>query len=336
MLAHLQGGQVEAERLGLPGQVLELPVGQPGRPGRDQRRLDQAHIGQELPRVPVAVTPTCGAAEQGGAGGSQALGGQQELLEVGLVRPAGGDGGGLAREGGGVALDGGEQLSLWRGGGGGDGQGVADPPGDPLQPPQHVVGLDGHGRPGGLGGDAGVAVTVAADPAPPAEVGRERRRPGAGGLPGHRLLQRPVGGRHQPEQGGVEHGHDRADLVQRARPAAAELGGAPQAGDLLQQPAGGRRLVVAGQPGGVQAGQLTAIRRRASTTARRLASVGWAVSTGATSSRPSSLARPSSPAASLTSATAASYDSRTCPPCWRRSRRVRTRCCSSARLTSWK
>ena len=143
VLADLQGGQVEAERLGLPGQVLELPVGQPGRPGRGQRRLDQAHVGQELARVPVTpagMVPRWigrtgrGAAEQGGAGGGQALGGQQELLEVGLVRPAGGDGGGRAREGGGVAVEGGEQLLRGRGRAGGHGQGVADPPGDSLQP----------------------------------------------------------------------------------------------------------------------------------------------------------------------------------------------------------
>ncbi len=62
VLADLEGGQVEAERLGLPGQVLELPVGQPGRPGRGQRRLDQAHVVQELAGVPVAPP--------GGSGGS--------------------------------------------------------------------------------------------------------------------------------------------------------------------------------------------------------------------------------------------------------------------------
>ena len=55
VLADLEGGQVEAERLGLPGQVLELPVGQPGRPGRGQRRLDQANLVQELAGVPVAT-----------------------------------------------------------------------------------------------------------------------------------------------------------------------------------------------------------------------------------------------------------------------------------------
>ena len=247
---------MEAERLGLPGQVLQLPVGQPGGTGRGQRRLDQPHVGQELPGVRVAPACHLGAPEQGGPGGGQPLGRQQQLLEVGLVRPAGGDGGGRAREVGPVALQGGDQLRRGRGRAAGDGQGVADPPGHRLQPAQHVVGLDGHGRPGRPGGDAGVAVAVAPDPAPPAQIGPEGRRPGPAGLAAEGLLERPVGGRDQPEQGGVEHGHDRADLVQRGRPVAAELGGAPQAGDLLQQPPGGGRLVVAGEAGGVQAGQL--------------------------------------------------------------------------------
>src|SRR4029450_3402974 len=75
-------------------------------------------------------------------------------LEVRLVGPAGGDGRGRAREGGAVALQGGEQLSLWRGGGAGDGQGGGGPPGGRLQPPQGVGGLGGRGRPGGAGGPA--------------------------------------------------------------------------------------------------------------------------------------------------------------------------------------
>ncbi len=49
VLADLQLGQVEAERLGLPDQLLQLAVRLPGGSRGGQRLLDQAQIGQECP-----------------------------------------------------------------------------------------------------------------------------------------------------------------------------------------------------------------------------------------------------------------------------------------------
>ena len=74
------------------------------------------------------------------------------------------------------------------------------------------------------------------------------------------------------------------------------------------------------------------IRRSAATTARRRASVGCAVSTRCTRSDASSSRRCSGPASRLISATAAASDSRTGSWPVSRSRRLRMRWCSSARL----
>ena len=79
MLADLEARQVEPERLGLPDQVLQLPVRLPGRPGGGQRRLDQPQVGQELPgrRRRRGRRP--------GAGGRRPFGRVQQVGAVGLA-----------------------------------------------------------------------------------------------------------------------------------------------------------------------------------------------------------------------------------------------------------
>ena len=53
VLPDLQAGQVEPERLRLPDEVLQLTVGLLGRPGRGQRLLHDAQVGEELGRARV-------------------------------------------------------------------------------------------------------------------------------------------------------------------------------------------------------------------------------------------------------------------------------------------
>ena len=98
VLPDLQAGQVEAERLGLPDQVLQLAEGLLGRAGRGQRLLDQAQVGQELAgsRVGQVGVPD--------PGGAEPLGGVQQVGPVRLLRRPGGDLGqqlGVGRRGGG-------------------------------------------------------------------------------------------------------------------------------------------------------------------------------------------------------------------------------------------
>ncbi len=79
-----------------------------------------------------------------------------------------------------------------------------------------------------------------------------------------------------------------------------------------------------------------ATRRSDATTARRRASVGWAVNTLWTRSPASCAVTRSAPCSAVIRATASASDSRGGRSPEPRSCRARTRCCSSARLTRWK
>ena len=59
VLADLQLGQVEPERLDLPDQVLQLAVGLPAGTGRGQRDLNRAQLGQQLVRARVGDRRRC-------------------------------------------------------------------------------------------------------------------------------------------------------------------------------------------------------------------------------------------------------------------------------------
>ncbi len=114
---------------------------------------------------------------------------------------------------------------------------------------EDVVGVDAQRLEGRLGGDERVPVPVAADPRPPAQEGRHDGGAGTGpsGVGCRRIFRKrsaqPVEGRVEDavdargdsEEGCVEEDHCRTHLVQRCRPLAAQVGGAPQDGDLLPE-----------------------------------------------------------------------------------------------------
>ncbi len=232
VLAHLQRRGVEAERLGLPDQVLQLPERLPARARTGQRVLDQAQVGEEGGAAGVGQV---GVAQPGGADAFR-----QEKQEC-AIRLLGGPCADLREEFGVLGLGGLQrerEARTRRRGRGVDGEGTADPGGGVLQRTQRVVGVDHRRVPGHLGGHGRVAVPVRADPAAePQARGGHRRRAGAG--PWHRaagLVECPVERRGHAEQGVVEHGHDRADLVHRPDRLDPQRRGEPQQADLLAQP----------------------------------------------------------------------------------------------------
>ena len=212
-----------------------------------------------------------------------------------------------------------------------------------LEAQQHVLARD-RGRLAGDGcRDERVAVAVAADPrADPHERAHDgraaaRRRP----------LQRVVDAAVDVRDGGVERlvedGHHRADLVGRGRLLGPQRRGAPQRVDLFEHaPLGAaligtlrfrRRAATRRAPRAV-----SARRRMLDETARRRASVGCAVKTGWNRMRLQPRSAVSSPTSAASRTNAAATESVACSRSGRpsRSRRMRTRWCSSARFTRWK
>ena len=148
---------------------------------------------------------------------------------------------------------------------------------------QHVLGLDRQCRRGHRGGDVGVAVAVSADPAAEAQKGRRQRGPAARVARAQGAVQRSVDLGHREEKRLVEHGHDRAHLVERLDLRRTQLPGAPQDVDLLDEPAPRLDTLALRTRGSSSRSSCSPARRIAVTTARRRASVGWAVKTGWTS-----------------------------------------------------
>ena len=251
VLADLQLGEVEPEGLGLPDEVLELAVGLPVRPGGGQGLLDGAQVGEE--RLGVRV----GQVGVALAGGAQPGGGVQQEPAVRLVGRAVGD---LRQQRRLSGAGRGERIEQGLRGGGEvavGGEGAGDPVAGGLQAAQHVLGLDAHRLAGHLVGDVGVAVAVAADPGPVAD---ERHGPGradAGALGVQGPVQGTVDVRDDGEDGLVEGRQGGAHLVERVEPGVAQLGGAPEQVDLLQQAAvrlGGLGAALVGAVPGVELG----------------------------------------------------------------------------------
>ena len=108
-----------------------------------------------------------------------------------------------------------------------DGERAAHAIGHGLERQQRVLGLDRHRLRGDLGRDRGIAVPVAADPAPEPE---ERRGAIAKrGVEGAKNL-----GRHA-EQRLVEDRHERPHLVERTHVRGAHLGRPPEGVDLFAE-----------------------------------------------------------------------------------------------------
>ena len=87
VLTHLELGEVEAEGLDLPDQLLQVTVGLAGRAGRDERVLHDAQVGQQVRGVAVGEV---GVAATGGGDASRE---EQHRTLVGLaLGPLGGVG----------------------------------------------------------------------------------------------------------------------------------------------------------------------------------------------------------------------------------------------------
>ena len=139
-----------------------------------------------------------------------------------------------------------------------------------------------------LGGDEGVAVAVAADPGAEAEEGRDAEGD-PGPLLGQAALELAVDGRDHVEERALEDVQAGPHLVERAWGARSARCGwrpipsPPRAGAPPAPPAPGRRPADRRAPS-----RSRETRARWSSTVRRRASVGCAVSTGITSRRSSS------------------------------------------------
>ncbi len=255
VLAHLELGEVEAEGLHHPDQVLQLAVGAPLVARLDQALLDQPKVGEHLLGVAVGQPGVLGL----GGGDPRADG--QQLLPVRL-------GGGVLDDLGHLLGHRDRVVGQSREQRGGRRAGVPvhrHRAGHPVdvegEQGQRLVGLGGQRLPGHLAGDERVAVAVPADPAAePHErryVVRIAALPG-GAAPGERRLDGAIEPWDGTEQRLVEDRQRRLDLVGRLRTGPAEGGGALQDVDVLQQPATGDlalrgavgRVVVAVQLGG--------------------------------------------------------------------------------------
>ena len=182
VLADLERGEVEAERLDLPAEVLEAPVREALETVRDQGLPQLLELEEQLVRAGVA--PARRPAELGkvGARPAKALGNRSESAAIRLVREAGRSS--RASMSGRSSSSTASRRTIGRG------ERTAGPrprrqrrhePGrDRLVAVEKVVGLD-RGTPhvGRLGGHVRVPVAIAADPGAP---GEERGR-GGGRVP---------------------------------------------------------------------------------------------------------------------------------------------------------
>ena len=175
----------------------------------------------------------------------------------------------------------------------------------------------------------GIAVPVAADPRAPPQERRERRCRHAAPLRVERPIHLAVHGRQGGEDRLVEQGEHRAHLVERLGPMMTDRVGVPESGDLLARGA----ACVSDRLGRAERGSSSRSSRspdapdRCSTTARRFASVGCAVSTGR-------IRR--SPNASGVERRAPRSSPCGWPDAVRPARSTLIRWRSSARFTSWK
>ena len=267
MLADLERREVEAERRELPTELRDLAPRDAAEAIRDERVADLGELRVELGRRAVPAGQWRGLADQRRAGPAQPLGDEPEALAIRLVREAATQ---LAVRLGQVLRVAGEargEHAVQRHARGGGGDRLHQPRGDRLVATQHVVGVDAQRLLGDLRGHARVAVAVAADPAPEAQVRPDARwsRPGPAGVRGRgrgatgrrieRGIQRPVETWDHREQRGVEERHRGADLVEWRRAHDAQVGGPPQERDLLPQPAADLAVLGRGESRVVEPGE---------------------------------------------------------------------------------
>ena len=251
MLAHLERGQVEAKRLDLPAEVLNVAPGHPRQTDLDEGLLDLPQLRDELGRAAIGTRGRRALLREAAAGSAEALGDERKPLPEWLVRvplahrpievgKCAGVAGQLLAE----VLRDAAAANLCR-------QRLGNARRDGFVAAEDVVRLDPDRRLGDLGGDVPVAVAVAADPGPEMqERWRERRLEIRVALPRRPrrrgALDLPVDARREPVDRLVEEDHRRPHLVEWAGHAAPDLGRLPQDRDLLPQAAsklavGGRR-----------------------------------------------------------------------------------------------
>ena len=238
---------METERRDLPAQVGDLAPRDALEPTGDQRVLDLGKLAVEL--VGRLVVPGARARPAGEhrSRAPEPLGDEPEALSIRLVGEAPPELSVGLRQVLGVAREAGGKRPRHPVVRGRRRHGLHQPERDRLVAVEDVVGVDAQRPLGHLRGDRRVAVPVTADPRPEADEGRDARRPRArvrieGGI------DRPVQAGHQREQRRVEHGHRRADLVERFGRHRAEVRGAPQQRDLLAQAAADLVVLRGGQP----------------------------------------------------------------------------------------
>ncbi len=252
VLADLEGGEMEAERLDLPAEVLNLPVGDARHPVRDQAGLKLRQLLDELLGRLVVPGHRARLLGEVPASAAQALGNRPHAAAVRLVGEAASQ----------IAHRLGQLFGI-------AGEAVLELRVDPLardlgrqrrQKPcrhrlvaaQDVVGVDARDLASELRSNRRIAVTVASYPRAPLQESGYARRPRtaragiAGGPDGasppacdsrpvHGSIEGAVDARHRPEQRLVEEREGRANLVDRARSGLAHRGGPPQQADLLAQ-----------------------------------------------------------------------------------------------------
>ena len=253
VLANLERGEVEAERLDLPRQVLDLAPRHAVGAVRAQGLADRAEIREELVGRPVGATSRPARADEPTTGSLQSLADGPERLAIWLPGKAPIEIGAQVGE----ASQPGPHLGGERRRHGGpivrDRDRLLEPIGDVAVGTEDVVGLDPERGAGHLGGDPGMAVTVAADPCPPAHEGPGGRLARTAPILGPASVdecgvERSVQLRGDAEEGLVEEDHRGPDLVERGRSLAAGLRRLPQDRDLLPEATAQVAVLASRQP----------------------------------------------------------------------------------------
>ena len=277
VLADLEGGEVEAERLHLPAEVLQAAVGQALQAVRDEGVAQLVELQEQLARPSVASALRSRLLGKVRSRPAEALGDRPEPSPIGLVGEAGRHRPHRLGEVILVAREAAHERRRGRDARQGPRRQHRHQPGrNRLVAVKQVVGLDPERLHRGLGSHVGVTIAIAADPRAPGQErrnggrsrsratvvrgGRARRRTGprdplelADRVQG--AVRRAVQVRCRGEDGGIEEHHRRADLVERRRPGVAQVGRAPEERDLLAESAADLRVIGRCQARVVQAVQ---------------------------------------------------------------------------------
>ena len=235
VLTHLELGEVEAEGLQHPDDVLQLAARGPGVAGGDERLLHEQEVRERLvrPGVRQARLLSTGRVEPGGH--------DEQLLPVRLTRGVLADLGQQA----GVACSVVGQGVTQRRGRGSRLLVHGDHPGNPVdglvQDLQGLVGVSGHGLAGHLGRHEGVSVAIPTHPG--TEADHRRQRGGIRCLATQGRLHGPLELRDRVHEGLAEDRQHGLDLVRGGGAGDAQGGGALEDVDVVEHAAAGVRTL---------------------------------------------------------------------------------------------